>query len=167
MVRTVSIMMKVKSISEVSEGDFVSFRDLIRKGTEIFPKTFQELSERAKYLAFFYNDDGLLIGIGGLKVPKAEQRDKVFEKVRSSFEPNKFTSEIGWVRVEDGHHERGIEKEIVKELLDRTGKESVYSLLRADNAELVSILKEHKFRKTGTELPSSRGDYFFVLYARE
>ncbi len=160
-------MMKVKSISEVSEEEFASFRDLVRKGTEIFPKTFQELSERAKYLAFFYNDEGMLIGIGGLKVPKAEQRDKIFEKVRSSFDPKGFTAEIGWVLVKDGHHDRGIEKEIVRELLDRVGGESVFSLLRADNAELISILKEHKIRKTGTELPSSRGDYFFVLYARE
>jgi hypothetical protein len=40
-------------------------------------------------------------------------------------------------------------------------------VLRSDNAVLVSLLKSMKFKKTGVEIPSTRGNYSNVLFARE
>jgi len=160
------VMTDVLRSDALTQENFKEARELVIKGTEAFPASLEDLRKKAKWMAFHRSGE-VLVGVGGLKDPKPEYRDKLFEKTRSSHDPERFVTELGWIFVEESSRGKGVAKGIVTELLQRAPEGGLFSVVRADNEKGIALLKGFGFKKTGTEIPSTRGDHSFNLFVRE
>ncbi|MDG6225851.1 MAG: hypothetical protein QCI82_10110 [Candidatus Thermoplasmatota archaeon] len=142
-------------------------RRLFQGGSESFPSTLNDLREGSHCLALYRSENGDIIGSGGIKKPSAVRKGNIFSRARSLYSPEEFEMEIGWIHSPQGEEGEAILDSIVGGLIEYAGSTKLYCITLSDDMRLIPVLKDHRFRKAGTEIPSSRGDHSFNLYVRE
>jgi RimJ/RimL family protein N-acetyltransferase len=154
----------IKEPSECSEKEIEDFFLLVKKGGEVGLHGLVERIERAKYLAFHYEQDEL-VGIVGLKRPSENYKNKVFRNAGVPKEGKKYSLEIGWAYTDRSYRSKGICTILVQKILEKFESESFYATVRIDNVAMHKVLKKTGFKGIG-KLYQGRTNNYIQLFVR-
>ena len=152
--------------SECSQEQLAAFKHMVLAGGEVARAGIDQRIRRAEYLAFIFDDNGTLEGIGALKKPNLAYRNDIFHKAGVGEAAHQFAIELGWLFVDAGHRRRGYSKALIKKLLGLVGGASLYSTTRTDNIGMKKALYQFGFSEAGQPYISGDGQRSLQLWAR-
>jgi RimJ/RimL family protein N-acetyltransferase len=129
------------------------FRRKVADGGEVNTKPLASLTSNALVLGFARYGD-VLIGVGAIKRPYGQYRDRVFEKAASVLNPSDFDFELGWFYIDPAHRGKRLTSSLVSALLPLLLEAPAYATSRTDNVRMHSSLRSAGFREEGTPYQS-------------
>lgn len=156
----------LKVPTECSRKELDAFEDVVKICREVNPNGLRHRIERAHFLAWASSYGGELVGVAALKKPNEGYRSSVFEKSRSKEEPSQYEGELGWICVRKEFRKRGLATKLVAKLFSGGNPKSVYATAREKNDPILPILKNLGFVQSGSQYPSTEGEYSLVLYIK-
>lgn len=150
----------LKKANDFTSNEIDFFKSILLSAKEVTEKTFPGLIEK--------NPDILILGnlkkpsgIGALKIPNKNYKDKIFKLSKSNSNPNSFNHELGWVvSLEEGNGNT-----IVKTLSNL--QQYIYATVRQDNEKMIHLLKKYGFQQEGFPYKSNRGNYNLLLFTKK
>jgi predicted GNAT family N-acyltransferase len=140
------------------------FEKLVLEGGAVNPKGLAQRIRNASRLLFLRTSDDQLVGVGALKHPRVEYRNRVFADARATVSAKEYPVELGWVVVAKSYQGRRLSTRIVGELLPFAKNENIFATTRADE-RVMSFAPDYGFKINGKPYPSGNG-YDIVLYLR-
>jgi GNAT superfamily N-acetyltransferase len=140
------------------------FEKLVIEGGAVDPQGLAQRIRNASRLLFLRGADDQLVGVGALKHPGADYRNKVFADARATVSPDQYAVELGWVVVTKSYQGRRLSTRIVGQLLPFVKNENIFATTRTDE-RVLSFAFDYGFKINGRPYPSGRG-YDLVLYVR-
>ena len=141
------------------------FEKLVVEGGAVSPEGLAQRIRNASRLLFLRAPDDQLIGVGALKHPRPEYRNKVFTDARATVPADEYPVELGWVVVAKSYQGRRLSTRIVGELLAFAKNENIFATTRTDE-RVLSFAFDCGFKINGKPFPSGNG-YDLVLYLRK
>lgn len=154
----------ILSPSDCTEQALADFEKLIIEGGAVDPQGLTQRIRNASQLLFLRESNGQLVGVGALKHPGPQYRNKVFAKAGATVPSDRYPVELGWVVVAKSHQGRGLSGRIIGELIALAQNENIFATTRADERAM-RFASDHGFELNGKPYPSRRG-YDLVLYVR-
>mgnify|MGYP003606354399 CR=1 FL=1 len=153
------ILNTLSEVKKFSENQINKFKEILLSAGEVQEKTFEGLIAKNPKIVIIDNLENPK-GIGALKIPYDNHRDKVFRLSKSTVDPNLFKYELGWVV----SLEKGNGNKIMALLVDNNHR--IYATVRKDNTTMIYLLKKNKFSQEGVPYLSDRGTYELLLFIR-
>jgi predicted GNAT family N-acyltransferase len=150
--------------SDCTAQALADFEKLVIEGGAVNPQGLTERIRKASRLLFLRASDDQLVGVGALKHPRADYRNKVFADARATVSADEYAVELGWVVVTKSRQGRRLSTRIVGELLPFVKNENIFATTQADE-RVMSFASDYGFEINGKPYPSGRG-YDLVLYLR-
>ncbi|OLB02318.1 MAG: hypothetical protein AUH08_03625 [Verrucomicrobia bacterium 13_2_20CM_54_12] len=150
--------------SDCTAPALADFEKLIIEGGAVNPQGLAERIRKASRLFFLRASDDQLVGVGALKHPRADYRNRVFADARATVSADDYPVELGWVVVTKSHQGRRLSTRIVGQLLPFAKNENIFATTRADE-RVLSFAFDYGFKINGKPFPSGHG-YDLVLYLR-
>jgi len=141
------------------------FERLVLEGGAVNPKGLAQRIRNASRLLFLRTLDDQLVGIGALKHPRVEYRNRVFADAQATVSADQYPVELGWVVVAKSYQGRRLSTRIVGELLPFAKNENIFATTRADE-RVMSFASDYGFKTNGKPYASGHG-YDLVLYLRD
>src|SRR6266542_837528 len=151
--------------SDCTVQALADFENLVVEGGAVNPDGLAQRIRNASRLLFLRTPDDQLIGVGALKHPRPEYRNKVFADARATVSADEYPVELGWVVVAKLYQGRRLSTRIVGELLAFAKNENIFATTRADE-RVMSFASDYGFTITGKPYPSGHG-YDLVLCLRD
>src|SRR6266487_1664661 len=148
--------------SDCTAQALTDFEKLVIEGGAVNPQGLAQRIRKASRLLFLRSSDDQLVGVGALKHPRADYRNRVFANARATVSADEYPVELGWVVVTKSHQGQRLSTRIVGELLTFAKNENVFATTRADKRAM-RFAPHHGFKINGKPFPSGRG-YDLVLY---
>lgn len=139
-----------------------NFKKIVLKGGEVEADTFDNLMGKNPKLLFLYEDIEI-IGVGALKIPNKNYKNRVFNKSQSTEDESQFSKELGWVvslKEKEGNGSKIISSLIV-------GEQNLYATVRKENDQMKRLLEKFGFQKSGNDFDSKRDEYKIELYIKK
>jgi GNAT superfamily N-acetyltransferase len=155
----------ILSPSDCPARALADFEKLVLEGGAVDPEGLTQRIRNASRLLFLRGPDRQLVGVGALKYPRSDYRDRVFAKARATVPSDRYRVELGWVVVAESHQGRGLSARIIGELLALARNENVFATTRVDDRAM-HFASAHGFEPNGDPYPSGRG-YNLVLYLHD
>jgi predicted GNAT family N-acyltransferase len=140
------------------------FEKLVIEGGAVNPQGLAQRIRKASRVLFLRSLDDQLVGVGALKHPRVEYRNRVFADAQATVSAEDYPVELGWVVVAKSYQGRRLSTRIVGELLPFAKNENIFATTRADE-RVMSFAADYGFQINGKPYPSGRG-YNLVLYLR-
>jgi GNAT superfamily N-acetyltransferase len=140
------------------------FEKLVVEGGAVNSEGLGQRIRNASRLLFLRASDDQLIGVGALKHPRPEYRNKVFADARATVSADEYPVELGWVVVAKSYQGRRLSTRIVSELLAFAKHENIFATTRTDE-RVLSFAFDCGFKINGKPFSSGNG-YDLVLYLR-
>jgi predicted GNAT family N-acyltransferase len=140
------------------------FEKLVIEGGAVNPQGLAQRIRKASRVLFLRSLDDQLVGVGALKHPRVEYRNRVFADAQATVSAEEYPVELGWVVVAKSYQGRRLSTRIVGELLPFAKNENIFATTRADE-RVMSFAADYGFQINGKPYPSGRG-YNLVLYLR-
>jgi predicted GNAT family N-acyltransferase len=140
------------------------FEKLVIEGGAVNPQGLAQRIRKASRVLFLRSLDDQLVGVGALKHPRVEYRNRVFADAQATVSAEEYPVELGWVVVAKSYQGRRLSTRIVGELLPFAKNENIFATTRADE-RVMSFAADYGFETNGKPYPSGRG-YDLVLYLR-
>jgi predicted GNAT family N-acyltransferase len=140
------------------------FEKLVIEGCAVNPQGLAQRIRKASRLLFLRSLDDQLVGVGALKHPRVEYRNRVFADAQATVSADEYPVELGWVVVAKSYQGRRLSTRIVGELLPFAKNENIFATTRADE-RVMSFASDYGFKINGQPYSSGRG-YDLVLYLR-
>ncbi len=153
-----------KRPSECSDHELDAFEDLVKKGGEVAPAGLRNRIMKAEWLVFVVEEDGTFAAVAALKRPSDSYKRKVFQKARTSENPDDFTFEAGWIFVEEAFRDRKYSRLLLQTVVKLAGAKKVYATTREDNVWMRQSNVRCGLVESGSPYISHEGDYNLVLY---
>ena len=150
--------------SDCTAQALADFEKLVVEGGAVNPQGLGQRIRSASRLLFLRASDDQLIGVGALKHPRPEYRNKVFADARATVSADEYPVELGWVVVTKSYQGRRLSTRIVSELLAFAKDENIFATTRTDE-RVLSFAFDCGFKINGNPFPSGNG-YDLVLYLR-
>ena len=150
--------------SDCTAQALAEFEKLVVEGGAVNPEGLGQRIRSASRLLFLRASDDQLIGVGALKHPRPEYRNKVFVDARATVSADEYPVELGWVVVTKSYQGRRLSTRIVSELLAFAKDENIFATTRTDE-RVLSFAFDCGFKINGNPFPSGNG-YDLVLYLR-
>jgi GNAT superfamily N-acetyltransferase len=150
--------------SDCTAQALADFEKLVIEGGAVNPQGLAQRIRNASRLLFLRASDDQLVGVGALKHPRVDYRNKVFADARATVSADEYPVELGWVVVTKSHQGRRLSTRIVGELLPFAKNENIFATTRADE-RVLSFAFDCGFKINGKPYPSGHG-YDLVLYLR-
>ena len=141
------------------------FEKLVIKGDSVNPQGLAQRIRNAPRLLFLRASDGQLVGVGALKHPRVEYRNKVFADAQATVPADDYPVELGWVVVNRSYQGRRLSTRMVGELLPFAKDQNIFATSRADE-RVMSFASDYGFKLHGKPYASGHG-YDLVLYLRK
>jgi hypothetical protein len=129
---TLPVVVECFAPREVEKADADAFKALVLEAGEVNPHTLPFLFNDAVALAFA-RSEGTLVGIGAIKRPNAEYRQRVFDQAGSKLRAASFPYELGWIYVSPAYQNNRICSRIVEGLTPHAQGAAVYATSRINN----------------------------------
>ena len=155
----------ILSPSDCPAQALADFEKLVVEGGAVEPEGLTQRIRNASRLLFLRDPDRQLVGVGALKYPRSEYRERVFAKARATAPAGRYRVELGWVVVAKSHQGRGLSARIIGELLALAMNENVFATTRVDDRAM-RFASAYGFEPNGNPYPSGRG-YNLVLYLHD
>jgi GNAT superfamily N-acetyltransferase len=150
--------------SDCTAQALIDFEKLVIEGAAVNPQGLPERIRKASRLLFLRALHDQLVGIGALKHPRPEYRNKVFADAQATVSADEYPVELGWVVVAKSYQGRRLSTRIVGELLAFAKNENIFATTRADE-RVLSFAFDCGFKTNGKPFPSGNG-YDLILYLR-
>ncbi len=150
--------------SDCTAKALADFEKLVIEGGAVKPQGLAERIRKASRLLFLRALDDQLVGIGALKHPRVEYRNRVFANAGATVSAGEYPVELGWVVVAKSYQGRRLSTRIVGELLPFAKNENIFATTRADE-RVMSFASDYGFKINGKPYPSGYG-YDLVLCLR-
>jgi GNAT superfamily N-acetyltransferase len=150
--------------SDCTAQALADFEKLVIEGGAVNPEGLRKRIRKASRLLFLRTPDGKVVGVGALKHPRPEYRNRVFADARATVSADEYPVELGWVVVAKPYQGRRLSTRIVGELLPFAKDENIFATTRADE-RVLSFAFDYGFKVNGKPFPSGHG-YDLVLYLR-
>jgi GNAT superfamily N-acetyltransferase len=150
--------------SDCTAQALADFEKLVVEGGAVNPEGLGQRVRNASRLLFLHASDDQLIGVGALKHPRPEYRNKVFADARATVSADEYPVELGWVVVAKSYQGRRLSTRIVSELLAFAKNENIFATTRTDE-RVLSFAFDCGFKINGKPFPSGNG-YDLILYLR-
>ena len=150
--------------SDCTAQALADFEKLVVEGGAVNSKGLGQRIRNASRLLFLRASDDQLIGVGALKHPRPEYRNKVFADARATVSADEYPVELGWVVVAKSYQGRRLSTRIVSELLAFAKDENIFATTRTDE-RVLSFAFDCGFKINGKPFSSGNG-YDLVLYLR-
>ena len=150
--------------SDCTAQALADFEKLIVEGGAVNSEGLGQRIRNASRLLFLRASDDQLIGVGALKHPRPEYRNKVFADARATVSADEYPVELGWVVVAKSYQGRRLSTRIVSELLAFAKDENIFATTRTDE-RVLSFAFDCGFKINGKPFSSGNG-YDLVLYLR-
>jgi GNAT superfamily N-acetyltransferase len=150
--------------SDCTAQALADFEKLVIEGGAVNPEGLGQRIRNASRLLFLRASDHQLVGVGALKHPRPEYRNKVFADAQATVSAEEYPVELGWVVVAKSYQGRRLSTRIVGELLPFAKNENIFATTRADE-RVLSFAFDCGFKINGKPFPSGNG-YDLVLYLR-
>jgi GNAT superfamily N-acetyltransferase len=137
---------------------------LVVEGGAVNPQGLAQRIRKASRLLFLRALDDQLVGVGALKHPRAEYRNRVFADAQATVSAEEYPVELGWVVVAKAYQGRRLSTRMVGELLPFAKNENIFATTRADE-RVLSFAFDCGFKVNGKPYSSGHG-YELVLYLR-
>jgi GNAT superfamily N-acetyltransferase len=151
--------------SDCTVQALADFEKLVVEGGAVSPEGLAQRIRNASRLLFLRAPDDQLIGVGALKHPRPEYRNKVFADARATVPADEYPVELGWVVVAKSYQGRRLSTRIVGELLAFAKNENIFATTRTDE-RVLSFAFDCGFKINGKPFSSGNG-YDLVLYLRK
>lgn len=135
---------KIGNKDEFSEEELNVFKKIVMYAKQVKESSFDGLMEKNPLL-LLYKEKGLIIGVGALKIPNEDYKNRVFKDSKTDCKPQDFTHELGWI-VSINKRE-GIGRKMTEELANYMAR--LYATVRENNKAMRHILEEVGFTITG------------------
>ncbi len=153
---------KIGKASDFSLTEISAFKSVVVSAGEVGSMTFDGLIEKNPTLLFIPSTTNIE-AVGALKIPNDSYKKKVFKKSNSTYSPDDFEYELGWiVSKKEG---KGNGKKLV-EILTKTDS-NIYATVRTENKPMKHILEKLGFELSGQQYKSERDEYELELYIRK
>jgi predicted GNAT family N-acyltransferase len=153
------------SPSDCTAEALADFEKLVIEGGAVNPQGLAQRIRKASRLLFLRASDDQLVGVGALKHPRADYRNRVFADAQATTPADGYPVELGWVVVAKSYQGRRLSTRIVGELLPFAKNENIFATTRADK-RVMSFASDYGFKINGKPYPSGHG-YDLVLYLRD
>jgi GNAT superfamily N-acetyltransferase len=150
--------------SDCTAQALADFEKLVVEGGAVNSEGLGQRIRNASRLLFLRASDDQLIGVGALKHPRPEYRNKVFADARATVSADEYPVELGWVVVAKSYQGRRLSTRIVSELLAFAKHENIFATTRTDE-RVLSFAFDCGFKINGKPFSSGNG-YDLVLYLR-
>ena len=150
--------------SDCTAQALADFEKLVVEGGAVNSEGLGQRIRNASRLLFLRASDDQLIGVGALKHPRPEYRNKVFADARATVSADEYPVELGWVVVAKSYQGRRLSTRIVSELLAFAKDENIFATTRTDE-RVLSFAFDCGFKINGKPFSSGNG-YDLVLYLR-
>ena len=154
----------ILSPSDCTVQALADFEKFVIEGGAVDPQGLTQRIRNASRLLFLRESNGQLVGVGALKHPRPDYRNKVFAKARATVPSDGYRVELGWIVVAKSHQGRGLSSRIITELIVLVQNENVFATTRVDERAM-RFASDYGFELNGKPYPSGRG-YDLVLYLR-
>ena len=122
--------------SDCAPHALTDFEKLVIEGGAVNPEGLGKRIRKASRLLFLRTSDDQLVGVGALKHPRPEYRNRVFADARATVSAEEYPVELGWVVVAKSYQGRRLSTRIVGELLPFAKNENIFATTRADERVL-------------------------------
>jgi GNAT superfamily N-acetyltransferase len=150
--------------SDCTVEALADFEKLVVEGGAVNPQGLAQRIRKASRLLFLRALDDQLVGVGALKHPRAEYRNRVFADAQATVSAEEYPVELGWVVVAKAYQGRRLSTRMVGELLPFAKNENIFATTRADE-RVLSFAFDCGFKVNGKPYSSGHG-YELVLYLR-
>jgi predicted GNAT family N-acyltransferase len=151
--------------SDCTEQALADFEKLVIEGGSVNPQGLAQRIRNASRLLFLRASDGQLVGVGALKHPRLEYRNKVFADAQATVPADEYPVELGWIVVDRSNQGRRLSTRMVGELLSFAKNQNIFATTRADE-RVMSFASDYGFKLHGKPYASGHG-YDLVLYLRK
>src|SRR5919197_73791 len=151
--------------SDCTAQALADFEKLVVEGGAVNPQGLAQRIRNASRLLFLRASNDQLVGVGALKHPRPDYRNRVFADARATVSAAEYPVELGWVVVAKSHQGRRLSTRIVGELLPFAKNENIFATTRADE-RVLSFAFDCGFKNHGKPFMSGNG-YDLVLYLRD
>jgi hypothetical protein len=159
---TQEVKFEIGKATDFSVKEISAFKKIVVNAGEVGSKTFDGLMKKNPTLLFIPNTINIE-AIGALKIPNDSYKTKVFKISKSSYSPDEFEYELGWiVSLKEG---KGNGKKLVEILT--TTESTIYATVRKENKRMKHILQKLGFESNGQQYKSKRDEYDLELYIRK
>ncbi|MCF6321940.1 MAG: GNAT family N-acetyltransferase [Rhizobiaceae bacterium] len=163
---TNDITLITKKPSECSVSELNKFVALVESGDEVIDGLICRVKTRGERLVFLYQS-GVLAGTAAIKQPYEDYRSRVFNKAKTSLQPEDFSLELGWIVVSSEFRRKGYAGMLIKESMMVIGGKKTFATTRKDNEAIHHYLKSHKFSLCGEPYRSENREEHIVLFVRQ
>lgn len=150
---------------EMTEQDQGEIKGLIIKGNEANASLVESRLNTSALTAYFKDRD-TIIATTSIKVPESCYISGIFEKASTTFNPTKYTFELGYVFVDFLYRNQKLASTLCLELMHKFKKEHLFSTTRTDNLGMQSILHSLGFMPSGASYLSLSKTKLLQLYLR-
>lgn len=142
-----------------SEDELTAFEGLVLAAGEVQVEGLRELILNAPVLIRIFQDD-MLVGVGGIKVPRRSYQSRVFRLAGVGEMAAQFPLEFGWVSVLESRRGTGVGTLIAAAAAQiASGRGGIFATCREENGTIQYVLKKSGFVDIGEAYQSSRGLY--------
>ena len=160
------IRIEARSPGECDAKMLDAFESLVREGGEVAEAGLRGRIAAAHELVFAH-DGNALIGVGALKRPPPDYRDRVFKKAGQEGAGASFGHEVGWIIVVPERRDKGVGRRITCSCVSGAGERPVFATSSTANGRMHRLLEELGFSRFGRTYKSDLDDDVLVLYTKE
>lgn len=142
--------------------DFVAF---VMAGGQVTPHELRDRVMRASHIAFLRENDCLL-GVGGLKFPDEDYREKIEGSSMIKLPPEEFPFELGWVFILPSARDRKLSFMLCHPLVTAALGRGVFATSLSRNVGMHRTLVNLGFTPAGLKWPSQENDDNLELFLR-
>lgn len=147
------------SAKTFSEEELAAFEGLVLAASEVQMEGLRELILNAPVLFRIFQDD-MLVGVGGIKVPRRSYQSRVFRLAGVGEIAAQFPLEFGWASVLESQRGTGVGTLIAAAAAKIASVQGgIFATCREENEAIQYVLKKSGFVDIGGAYQSSRGPY--------
>jgi hypothetical protein len=156
---------EAKASRDCAPEEKTALARLVLKAGEVAAAGLPQRVEEAVALAFLRSERGL-VGVGGLKRPEKNYRERVSRSSKIALLEDDFPFELGWIYAEK-EARGGASRSLSEALLPFAAGRGVFATSRVNNPWMHATLLALGFARVGAEWPSGHNPANLALFTRE
>ncbi len=156
----------IKAPAACQPHELENFKAMLLLSEQEGEEGLDERMAQAALLAFHY-DDKRLMAIAALKRANMGYLKGIFKKAGIPERDATYELEFGWVYTQKEYRRKGIIPILLQRLVERSGGQAIFAVIRLSDQELAASLKKQGFVAGGEPFFRHRQTYKHQLYLRE
>ena len=150
---------------EFSSTEIEDFMALVLAGGEVAPQGLKKHVLDARCIAFLRSGE-CLVGVAGLKRPRATYRQRVQKSSNFALSETEFPFELGWVFILPSARGANLSLPLCQSLISEVSKSKIFATSAEGNLSMHATLKKLGFARVGSAWASKQNEGRLLLFVR-